>query len=54
MRPESIKALKMAAVETDATASAIVAEAVAEWLRQRHVGVTQERSSASRRDRRTP
>ena len=32
MRPESIKALKIAALEDDTTASAIVAAAVASWL----------------------
>lgn len=32
MRPESIKALKIAALEHDTTASAIVADAVASWL----------------------
>jgi hypothetical protein len=32
MRPESIKALKIAALEHDTTASAIVAEAVTFWL----------------------
>jgi hypothetical protein len=35
MRPESIKALKMAAVENETTVSALVAEAVAGLLRQR-------------------
>ena len=33
LRPESIKALKMAALEHDTTASAIVAESVDAWLR---------------------
>lgn len=33
LRPESIKALKMAALEGDTTASAIVAGAVDGWLR---------------------
>ena len=32
MQPESIKALKIAALEHDTTASAIVAEAVSTWL----------------------
>jgi hypothetical protein len=35
MHPESIKALKIAALEHDTTASAIVAEAVTVWLRAR-------------------
>jgi hypothetical protein len=33
MQPASIKALKIAALEHDTTASAIVAEAVSTWLR---------------------
>ena len=33
LRPEAIKALKMAALEDDTTASAIVASAVEGWLR---------------------
>ena len=33
MRPEAIKALKISALENDTTASAIVADAVAFWLR---------------------
>ena len=33
LRPEAIKALKMAALELDTTASAIVASAVEGWLR---------------------
>jgi hypothetical protein len=44
MRPESIKALKMAALEHDTTASAIVADAVASWLRSQ---VTKERLAPS-------
>jgi antitoxin-like ribbon-helix-helix protein len=35
LRPESIRALKIAAVENDTTASAIVAEAVSSWLSAR-------------------
>lgn len=35
MRPETIKALKIAALENDTTASAIVADAVSSWLRSR-------------------
>jgi hypothetical protein len=35
MRPESIRALKIAALEDDTTASAIVAEATDAWLRSR-------------------
>jgi hypothetical protein len=35
LRPESIKALKFAALEEDSTASAIVAEAVSTWLEAR-------------------
>jgi len=34
MLPEDIKALKIAAVEQDTTASAIVADAVTRWLAQ--------------------
>ena len=33
LRPESIKALKIAALENDTTASAIVGESVESWLR---------------------
>ena len=33
LRPEAIKALKMAALEGDTTASAIIAETVDAWLR---------------------
>lgn len=33
LRPQSIKALKIAALENDTTASAIVADAVESWLR---------------------
>jgi len=35
MRPEAIKALKIAALEDDTTASAIVATAVSAWLQLR-------------------
>jgi hypothetical protein len=35
MRPEDIKALKIAALEDDTTASAIVGTAVSLWLRTR-------------------
>lgn len=38
LRPEAIKALKMAALGDDTTASAIVAEAVQTWLRDRGKG----------------
>ena len=38
MLPASIKALKIAAIEQDSTASAIVAEAVTTWLRANRVG----------------
>jgi hypothetical protein len=48
MRPESVKVLKMAAIESETTVSAIVAEAVGAWLRQRQKRPT--RSAA----RRTP
>ena len=39
LRPEAIKALKMAALEGDTTASAIVASAVEGWLRGNGRGV---------------
>lgn len=38
MRPEAIKALKMAALEDDTTASAIVGDAVSSWLASRAKG----------------
>lgn len=38
MRPEAIKALKMAALEDDTTASAIVGDAVSYWLASRAKG----------------
>jgi hypothetical protein len=51
MRPEAIKALKMAALEDDTTASAIVGDAVSSWLasRARGKGSSVRRSSVNNR-----
>ena len=38
LRPESIKALKIAALERDSTASAIMADALDTWLEQQRPG----------------
>ena len=53
MRPEAIKALKMAALEDDTTASAIVGDAVSSWLTSRAKGKARhgaEREARARSD----